>query len=192
MARKKLAEQLTAEQLRDVLDYDPDTGLFRWRAGIYHWRAGLPAGTEGWCGSTRRPYVLIGLGTTSKGIQNRRYVLLGIKKKVYRAHRLAWLHVYGRWPKGEIDHINGNGCDNRIVNLREATTSQNGMNRGLRVDNTSGHKGISWNKKSSQWLAHIGYRGKIVHLGLFDTIEEAKTVRDDAARRLHGAFARIE
>jgi hypothetical protein len=188
MAPKKLAG-LTAEQLRALLHYDPDTGAFTWREGIRHWRAGLPAGTftarsTPW--STR--HVVIGIGTTSK----RRYAEIGIRKKVYRAHRLAWLYVYGEWPSDEIDHINGDGSDNRIVNLRIATPSGNSMNRGLRVDNTSGHKGISWNKKSSQWLAHIGYRGKIMHLGLFNTIEEAKTVRDEAARRLHGTFARIE
>jgi hypothetical protein len=191
MAPKKLAG-LTAEQLRSLLHYDPKSGRFTWRKGIAHWRAGLPAGTESRGGTTKKPYIVIGIGTTSTGIQNRRYIAIGIEKHVYRAHRLAWLYVHGRWPKGEIDHINGNGRDNRIVNLREATTSQNGFNRGLRSDNTSGYKGISWNKKSSQWLAHIGYRGKIVHLGLFDTIEEAKTVRDEAARRLHGTFARIE
>lgn len=187
MAKKTLAG-LTAEQLRALLHYDPDTGLFTWREGIRHWRAGLPAGTNTVRSGKRSSETVIGIGTTSE----RRYPEIGIRKSVYKAHRLAWLYVYGEWPDGVIDHINGNGCDNRIVNLRVATAAGNAMNRPRRVDNTSGYKGISWNKKSSQWLAHIGHNGKILHLGLFDTIEEAKTVRDEAARRYHGKFARID
>jgi hypothetical protein len=187
MAKQTLAG-LTAEQLRAVLHYDPDTGFFRWREGIFHWRAGLPAGTEAECGPSKRPYVHIVLGTTSKGMQNRRYVLLGIQRRVYRAHRLAWLYVHGRWPENDIDHINGDGCDNRIANLREATTAENAMNRVRRADNTSGIKGVSWNKRSSQWLVHVGFQGKIVHGGLFDTIEEAKAAREALASRLHGEF----
>lgn len=185
MAPKMLAG-LTAEQLRALLHYDPDTGAFRWRDGINHWRAGLPAGTLTPQGRNRTRHVVIGIGTTSE----KRYSQIGIHKKVYRAHRLAWLYVYGEWAKSEIDHINGNGADNRIVNLRLATPAENAMNRGLRIDNTSGIKGVSWNKKSGQWLAHIGYGGKILHLGLYDTIEEARAARIEAARRLHGEFAR--
>jgi hypothetical protein len=182
---------LTAAQLRAVLHYNPQTGQFRWRRGINHWRAGLPAGTEGNYGAKGHPYIVIGLGTTSKGVQNR-YVLVGVKKRVYRAHRLAWLYVHGEWPKGEIDHVNGDGTDNRIANLRDATASQNGMNRGLRSNNTSGHRGVSWSKRSQKWVVHIGLGGKIMHLGLFDTIEEAIAVRAEASQRLHGAFARTD
>ena len=187
MARKTLAG-LTAEQLRALLHYDPETGLFTWREGIAHWRAGLPAGTETTRGTKWATHVVIGLGTTS----TRRYAEIGIRKNVYRAHRLAWLYVYGEWPERDIDHINGDGTDNRIINLRLATTAQNAMNRMLRRDNTSGVKGVSWNKKSGQWLAHIGYGGKILHLGLFDTIEEAKVARLKAAKTLHREFAREE
>jgi len=183
---------LTAKQLRAILHYDPDTGLFRWREGIDHWRAGLPAGTKSRDREHGTEYVKIGLGTTSRGIQNRPYIILGVKKRVYRAHRLAWLYVYGEWPKKQVDHINGDGTDNRIVNLRLANYSENAINRGLRRDNTSGHKGVSWSKKSQRWLAHIGYRKYVFHLGLFDTLEDAKAARDEAAKRLHGKFARTD
>jgi hypothetical protein len=185
---KSYVTGLTAEQLRELLHYDPDTGIFRWREGIDHWRAGLPAGTL----YKQRPNgpsrVAIGIGTTSES----KYKVIGVRKRVYRAHRLAWLYVYGEWPDREVDHINNDPTDNRIVNLRLATFSENAMNRGLRANNTSGVKGVSWSKKSSRWLAHIGINGKLHHLGLFDTIEEARAVREEAARRLHGAFARHE
>jgi hypothetical protein len=191
MARRFIDVGLTAEQLRSVLHYDPDTGLFRWKEGIEHWRAGLPAGTKTRT-SRGRESLVIGIGTTSRGIQYRPYIQLGIEKRVYHAHRLAWLYVYGEWPHRDIDHINGDATDNRIINLRLATASQNAMNRRLRRDNTSGIKGVSWNKKSGQWLAHIGYGGKILHLGLYDTIEEAKVARLKAAKTLHREFAREE
>jgi hypothetical protein len=187
MATKTLAG-LTAEQLRALLHYDPDTGLFTWREGITHWRAGLPAGTETTRGTKWATHIVIGIGTTSQ----RRYSEIGIRKNVYRAHRLAWLYVYGEWPDRDIDHINGDGTDNRIVNLRLATTAENAMNRVRRVDNTSGIKGVSWNKKSGQWLVHVGFGGRIVHGGLFDTIEEAKAAREALATRLHGDFVRHE
>ena len=190
MAKPFIDVGLTAEQLRAVLDYDPDTGLFRWKKGIDHWRAGLAAGTKGRTRETGTDYVFIGLGTTSRGIQKRPYIVLGVKKRVYRAHRLAWLYVYGEWPKGQVDHINGDSTDNRIANLRIATNSQNSMNRGLRRDNTSGVKGVSWSKKMRKWLVHIAVDGRLMHIGLFDTIEEAKAARIEVAKRLHGEFAR--
>lgn len=190
MAKPFIDVGLTAEQLRAVLLYDPDTGLFRWKEGIDHWRAGLPAGTKGHTRKNGTDYVFIGLGTTSRGIQKRPYIVLGVKKRVYRAHRLAWLYVYGEWPKGEIDHINGDSTDNRIVNLRDVTTAQNSLNRGLRRNNTSGIKGVSWSKKSQKWLVHIAVNKQLLHVGLFDTIEDARAARIEAANRLHGEFAR--
>jgi hypothetical protein len=131
---------------------------------------------------------VLGIGTTSQ----RRYPEIGVRKGIYKAHRLAWLYVYGRWPDGEIDHINGDGCDNRIANLREATPAENNYNRVRRIDNTSGIKGVSWNKRSGQWLVHVGFGGRIVHGGLFDTIEEAKAAREALANKLHGEFVRHE
>ena len=179
---------LTAEQLRGLLHYDPDTGQFRWKEGIAHWRAGLPAGTLTKLRPNSVTHVVIGIGTTSE----RRYSEIGIRKRVYKAHRLAWLYVYGEWPDREIDHINTDGTDNRIVNLRLATGFENSANRSTRIDNKSGIKGVSWSKRNSKWLVHIGHNGKVLHLGLFDTIEAAREVREAAARRLHGSFARID
>lgn len=166
-----IKDGLSPEQLHSVLDYDPGTGLFRWREGIDHWRAGLPAGTRS------LDYVLIGIKMDGR-------------KRLYRAHRLAWLYVHGEWPDGQVDHINGVKHDNRIANLRVATNQQNAINRAVRMDNTSGYKGVSWNKRSGRWLAHISYGGKIRHLGLFDDIEDAITAYSLAAQRYHGEFAR--
>ena len=192
MAKPFIDVGLTAEQLRSILDYDPDTGLFRWRKGIDHWRAGMLAGTKMRTRATGSDYVVIGIGTTSRGVYDREYIAIGVRKRVYRAHRLAWLHVYGEWPDRQVDHINTDSLDNRIVNLRLATTAENSRNRGLRADNTSGIKGVSWSKRSQKWLAHLGHNGKLLHLGLFDTIEEARAVREEAARRIQGKFFRAD
>ncbi|HXJ73988.1 MAG TPA: hypothetical protein VNM37_14100 [Candidatus Dormibacteraeota bacterium] len=96
MAKPFIDVGLTAEQLRAVLHYDPDTGLFRWKEGTGHWRAGLPAGTRGRTRENGIDYIFVGLGTTTRGKQKRTYIVLGVKKRVYRAHRLAWLYVYGK------------------------------------------------------------------------------------------------
>src|SRR5687768_770720 len=114
---------LTAEKLRELMDYNPDTGVFLYRKRRGRRSAGLEAG------SIVKGYRLISLG------------------KQYSAHRLAWLYVYGEWPAGDLDHINCVRDDNRIANLREATDSQNNANRTLAPKNSSGFKGVCWNKR---------------------------------------------
>ena len=84
--------------------------------------------------------------------QNYRYV--GINKKYYLAHRLIYLYHYGQLPK-YIDHIDGNVYNNKIENLRECSLRQNGMNRGKGINNTSGHKGISWYSSNNRWCAKL-------------------------------------
>jgi hypothetical protein len=108
------------------------------------------------------------------------------------AHRLAWLWVHGRWPGCEIDHINSDGLDNRIQNLREATHAQNQRNQSKRSDNTSGLKGVSWHKRGKKWKAQICHMGKWHALGLYDCSEEAHKAYVAAAHRFHGEFARID
>lgn len=109
----------------------------------------------------------------------------------HRTHRVMWALFYGHEPNGHIDHINGKKTDNRIENLREATSSENKYNVGLRADNTSGYKGVHWFKTRSRWRAEIKQCGKSLNLGYFDTPEEAALAYDTAARQLHGAFARL-
>jgi hypothetical protein len=118
--------------------------------------------------------------------------VIRVNFQLYRAHRLAWFYVHGEWPPGELDHINGDPSDNRIANLRLATSSNQRMNARRRSDNTSGTKGIWFYKRRAQWIAEIMIDGKKHHVGQFATLLEAKGARIAAAVRLHGAFARIE
>jgi hypothetical protein len=173
--RKPVVAHVSAEQLREMLDYNPSTGGFRWRYRFDKdapWNgrlAGKPAG-----------HVCKTLG----------YVLLSVDGRLCRAHRLAWLYMTGEWPSEEIDHINGDGLDNRFANLRVASRSQQTMNTRAHRDSASGLKGAYWDKRTSTWLAQIKHEGKQHYLGKYQTAEEAHAAYCEAARRLHGEFAR--
>lgn len=104
-------------------------------------------------------------------------------------HRLAWLMHYGEWPDGEIDHVNGNRQDNRITNLRVCSHPQNNHNQPLRRTNTSGVKGVHFNKKAKKWHAQICLNYKIHHVGLFDELCDAEAAIKAFREELHGEFA---
>ena len=97
--------------------------------------------------------------------------------RIYRAHRLAWLIVYGSFPPDQIDHINGVKHDNRIMNLRAVTHAENSRNRPLYIGNKSGHTGIFYNKRMKKWVAQIGGTDKRVNLGSFENKEDAIEAR---------------
>lgn len=163
---------LTAERLRELFEYFPETGMFRRRqlAGEY----------------TRR-----GAGKLTPGCTYGRYLGICIDYQRYYVHRLAWFYIHGEWPPHEIDHINGDPFDNRLSNLRLATGSENGHNRRRSRRNTSGIKGVHFFKPSGKWRAAIndGHRHR-KHLGLFDTKEQAAEAYRVAAIRLFGVFAK--
>lgn len=174
MANQAIDGSLTAEQLRAALDYNPRTGVFTWKPR----QPGDKFNT--WAG--RRA------GCVKRGAEHE-YIMIRINYQLYRAHRLAFLWVTGVWPEFEIDHRNHDGLDNRWSNLRLATSSQSSMNTRLRRDNTSGLKGVWFEKRRRHWVAEVIAEGKKHHLGSFPTAEAAKAARDKAARRLHGKFA---
>ena len=95
------------------------------------------------------------------------------------------MYAHGTWPEKQLDHINGIRDDNRLVNLREATPAENQQNRALHPLNTSGHPGVTWNKKERKWHAKIAVANKRYHLGLFDTVEEAAAAYADAKKKHH-------
>jgi len=164
-------DTLTMERLRDLLDYNPDTGIFTWRVR----RGSSVAGTEAGC------VVKYGPNLCYKQVQ--------VDKSLQLAHRLAWFYVFGEWPEF-IDHANGNGLDNRIANLRPATKQLNSANRGLPANNTSGYKGVVWFKRKQKWMARIKVNGKGIHLGYFTDKEEAALAYIKAAEQHFGDFAR--
>ena len=183
VASKHFAKSdLTAEYLRSILDYDPETGLFTWRERPdtdLPWNrkyAGKRAGT---------------LRSYSAGKPGK-YVVIMINGKNYLAHRLAWLWVKGEWPPGDLDHRDGNGANNAIENLRPAACWQNLANQGLSRANTTGFKGVTLRKSTGRYVAQIHVHGKNRHLGYFDSPEEAHAAYRKAAREHFGEFARFE
>ena len=156
---------LTAEYLQSVLHYDQETGIFTWKVRTANQvKVGDVAGSQD------------GLG----------YLRIMVCSRRYKAHRLAWLYMHGEWPKLNIDHINRNPSDNRLVNLRDVSHKQNMQNASKPSNNTSGHTGVYWHKQSSKWQAQIAHNQKIIHLGLFATLEEAVSARK-AAEKLYWA-----
>jgi len=158
---------LTLERLREVLAYNPQSGLLVWKVA-----------------NSRR----VSVGDIAGSLDNNGYIVIRIDRRIYKAHRLAWFLVMGDWPKVTIDHINGVPADNRWSNLREATYSQNNASRGLTSRNKSGLKGVSWDKGAGRWRAQMSVNGKAMYLGLFDTPEMAQEAYRVAAGIAYGEF----
>ena len=154
---------LTQKRVHELLTYDPNTGLFRWRKTRRNAKINVVAGT----------------------IDPRGYVRISIDCKIYSAHRLAWLYMYGSRPANEIDHINRIRGDNRIANLRDAPRIVNTQNVGFRKDNKSGVKGVGWHKAQRKWRARIQANGVMHELGYFLSIADAKAAYDAAEAVLH-------
>lgn len=152
---------LTAERLRELIHYDPDTGIFTRKID----RGGHKAGDI--------------MGSSS----HRGYKKIGVDKRRYFAHRLAWLYMYGEAPL-VIDHINGNTSDNRIANLRNIDQAGNLQNHTrMNRKNTSGFTGVT--KKRNKWAAQLSLNNKHVFIGAYATKEEARAAYIEAKRILH-------
>lgn len=118
------------------------------------------------------------------------YIQIGIAGEVHPAHRLIFLLHHGYCPQ-YIDHIDGNRTNNNIENLRPATLNQNARNCKVPSHNTSGHKGVCWDKNRCKWMAYITINNKFKSLGRFDNIEDAAEAYKTAAKQYFGEFARI-
>ncbi len=159
---------ISLERVRSLLSYDPDTGIFRW------------------IGRSGKRINIGDIAGSPKGIG---YYGISIDKVSMYAHHLAWFMAYGKWPVRNIDHINRLKSDNRIANLRCATQGQNLLNTGLFRHNTSGVRGVYWDRARQKWVAGIKINQKTIYLGGFDTIEEAASIRNAAALKSFGEFA---
>lgn len=131
------------------------------------------------------------IGDKVGSLQNRGYLSVRLNKKLYLTHRLIYLYHNGVLPEF-IDHINGNKLDNHIENLRPATLAQNGFNAKLSNRNTSGVKGVSWNKRYNKWEAYLNKQNKRTCLGSFSSLEEATNAVTKARENHHKEFARYE
>lgn len=175
-ARDGDKQSLTQQGLRELVDYDPGTGVFTWKKNSAKRKAGTRAG---W--------------VHSKG-----YICLDINQRKYYAHRLVWLYMTGRWPGDQIDHIDFNKSNNVWLNLREATNAQNQQYQSVSRASSTGLKGAYPGfakyqgvvRKTGTYYSQITVGGHRIHLGHFKTPEEAHAAYMRAAERYYGAFAR--
>jgi hypothetical protein len=141
------------ERLKELLNYDPDTGVFTYRQKCGKKRAGDVAGT----------------------INDKGYTVITIDYRIYPAHRLAWLYVHGEWPKQQVDHINRIRNDNRIASLRDVNQSENILNASMLSNNKSGHKGVYFCNTRKKWVAQY----KRTCIGAFTEIDHAVKARQE-------------
>ncbi len=158
---------ITQEHLKSILDYDLDTGLFKWKVA----KQGIKIGDIA--------------GTIKDG-----YIRIRIEGHQIYAHRLAWFYIHGNYPEKYIDHINGVKTDNRLCNLREANASQNALNKKLSILNSSGVKNVTFCKSSNKWRVRFKLNNKDISLGMFEDLELAELVASEARNKYHGEFAR--
>ena len=160
----KSTTEMTAERLRSLLHYDPETGVFTWRVA-----------------TSFRVHV----GQVAGCLDNTGYLKVGVDGCRHLLHRLAWLHTYGVWPSGQVDHINRIRVDNRIANLRDVPPTGNIQNSGISRRNRSGVKGVSWVPKAGKWKSFICASHKYIYLGLFSDIDDAIAARKAAEAKYH-------
>ena len=151
------------KEIQSLFSYDKNTGIFTWRKDRYARKVkGLEAG---W--------------TVSDKNRRTKYINMRVNGVIHKAHRLAWMYVYGEWPE-YIDHDDGNGLNNRISNLRNVSKEESAKNKPLQLNNKSGCSGVRFYKPLEKWLARINVNRKRVHLGYFDLIEDAIKARKEA------------
>lgn len=133
---------ITVDRLKELLHYDPETGVFTW------------------VGKSSKMSHNVIVGGLAGSINGDGYLSIGIDGKRYQTHRLAFLYMEGYIPENFVDHINRDRSDNRWCNLREVSNTCNVQNSNNRKDNTSGVKGVSWFSPRNTWVARITYKGK--------------------------------
>ena len=163
---------LTQERLKELLDYDPESGIFTRRSSWGRWGRNLA-------------------GSNAGGVSTGGYCVLHIDGAKRYAHILAYLYANGTYHRF-IDHIDGNRLNNRISNLRPCTMSQNIANSGKRKSNTSGYKGVHWDRQKNRWIAQITRDRRAFFIGYFCDPADAHVAYCAKANEFFGEFARTE
>lgn len=160
-------------RLNEAFTYNPDTGELVWKTRPRH----MFKNNQAWLSANTR---FAGKLASSK--HNDGYLTVRFEYKSFLVHRIAWCMTHGDFPKDgfEIDHINGDRSDNRLVNLRLVDRTGNSQNHALHCNNTSGQVGVYWGKRGSKWRAVITVNKKPIHLGCFDCFDDAVNARKQA------------
>ena len=160
-------KELSKERADFLFDYDEFTGVLTWK--------NKP--------SPRANRVILG-SVAGNLFCDDRYLQTSVDQKKYMVHRIIWLISYGCFPAEQIDHIDGNGLNNRLSNLREVSDAENKKNLPMRSDNKSGVTGVSWHRKANKWISQIQVKGENNYLGIFTNLEDALKARSEAEIKL--------
>jgi|TARA_R100000482_G_scaffold123244_1_gene72782 hypothetical protein len=175
---KEITMELTAEIVRELLYYNPNTGKLFWKErSLKYFKSERFARRWNTRYAGKEAFITKEKDYSSKHGRIRRKVGTIFEIKYY-AHRIIWLHYYGCWPKDQIDHINHDATDNRIINLREVSGFENQKNRTLQKNSTTGYTGVTWHKTNKKYTARIKVNNKDIHLGSYDNLEEAIKARE--------------
>jgi len=164
---------LTAALIRALMTYDPETGILTWKPRPPEM---FPARNRK---SIHAAWHAKNAGKEACACIDAGYRHGGLFYHKIRAHRAAWAIMTGEIPKGEIDHINGDGTDNRWVNLRLVTNTENARNQKRHNTNTSGHTGVTWDAQASKWLAYFWDGRTSKKIAKFDSLEDAAKAASD-------------
>lgn len=176
--------QLTQARVKALFNYNEETGDLIWR---FRPRSDFKTDRAWNVTNTQRAGKP---ATATMKAGKKIYRIVRVDDVLYLQHRLIWLYVHGEWPENLVDHWDGDGENNRLKNLRDADSVLNQANRAYQGKTKSGLKGAYWHKGAQRWTSRIGVRGKYLHLGLFDTAEEAHSAYVEAAQEHHGEYAR--
>ena len=152
-----MSKTLTQNRLKELLHYDPETGIFTWRVS----RRGAKSGSVA-------------------GVHDNGYIRIKIDYELYLAHRLTFLYMEGYFPEYHVDHKNRIRDDNRWSNLRHVSRQCNQRNASIAKDNTSGITGVCWHKNNKKWMSRITIEGNHDNIGSFDSLRDAAKARWDA------------
>jgi hypothetical protein len=169
-----MKKDLSVDYVKSILDYNPYTGEFIWKH------------REGSRGQWNGRYA----GKSAGYFRSDGYRIIAVDNSLYLAHRLAWLIVHGEWPISELDHKDGDTSNNRTSNLRLATNQENMRNSKIRIDNTSGAKGVWFRGDRKQWEVKIKVGAKRLYIGRFSSFEDACNAREVAEIQYFGEFRR--
>ena len=161
--------KLSHDRLLDVLSYDPETGIFLWK---------------------KRISIRIVVGKVAGRLDRNGHIQITIDGIRWMAHRLAWFYVHSVWPDDEIDHRDLKKSNNALINLRQSTRLQNMCNTPKPINNTSGYKGVYFDKRCQKWVAQIHAKGRHYWLGSFDDLKDAHAAYVDGSKQKHGEFGR--
>lgn len=160
----------TQEELKSIFEYNPESGVVKWKDGVSNMVKGSVAGC----------------------INKSGYKIVTIKGKSFRLQRMIWIFMFGYIPSGYfIDHINGNKTDNRLQNLRLATNSQNQQNRPAPKNSSSGYRGVTYHKAVNKWMARICHKGQRKTIGFYDSPEDAYEAYKAEAKNLFTHIDRL-